>query len=74
MIWSCFIEEKTKIMLNDLIMFIEEKNENNVKWSDHVLLKRKTKIMLNDLIMFIEEKNENNVKWSDHIYRREKRK
>ena len=55
-------------------MFIEEKNENNVKWSDHVLLKRKTKIMLNDLIMFIEEKNENNVKWSDHVYRREKRK
>ena len=52
-------------------MFIKEKNENNVKWSDHVLLK---KIMLNDLIMFIEEKNENNVKWSDHAYRREKRK
>ena len=23
-------------MLNDLIMFIEEKSENNGKWSDHV--------------------------------------
>ena len=30
-------------MLNDLIMFIEEKNENNVKWSDHVYRREKRK-------------------------------
>ena len=30
-------------MLNDLIMFIEEKNENNVKWSDHVYRREKCK-------------------------------
>ena len=45
-------------MVNDLIMFIEEKNENNGKWSDHVYRRE----------------NENNGKWSDHGYKREKRK
>ena len=39
-------------------MFIEEKHENNVKWSDHIYRRE----------------NENNVKWSDHVYKREKRK
>ena len=39
-------------------MFIEEKNENNGNWSDHVYRRE----------------NENNGKWSDHVYRREKRK
>ena len=39
-------------------MFIEEKNENNVKWSDHIYRREK----------------QNNVKWSDHVYKREKRK
>ena len=30
-------------MLNDLIMFIKEKNENNVKRSDHVYKREKRK-------------------------------
>ena len=30
-------------MLKDLIMFIKEKNENNVKWSDHVYRREKRK-------------------------------
>ena len=30
-------------MINDLIMFIKEKNENNGKWSDHVYRREKRK-------------------------------
>ena len=30
-------------MVNYLIMFIEEKHENNVKWSDHIYTREKRK-------------------------------